>query len=223
MLEFSGSLTLAGASVVAIGAGLLVPGPAMVSTIITTARGGWRLGAAHSAGIITGSAVWAATATAVVAAAVSIDRQMFAALSGVGGVYLLMLSFDLARPRVVANTETVPSKGKAPGYASGLMLQVCNPKAVITWAAAIAISASPQAPAALPVIVATAGVILEAGFYSALVATFSYSGAVVAYQRGKRLFNALAAGIFAASGLWLLCSAYLTGTGSSSPIPTVFP
>lgn len=209
---------LMAASLGAIGVGLLVPGPAMVSTMLATTSGGYRRGLAHSAGIVAGSAVWAACAAAAVASAVSIDRHLFALLLAAGGAYLFIVAIFLAGASTAApaEAEAMPGRRIASAYWCGFMLQISNPKAVLTWAAAIAISASPGGHAAVPLLVGVAGVALEAGFYAALVAAFSRGAMVTGYRRRKRLFDALAAAVLGLSGLWLLNSAYRTAAASGA-------
>lgn len=204
------------ASLAAIGVGLLLPGPAMVGAMLATAHGGRRRGLAHSAGIVTGSALWAIIATLTVVAAISIDPILFAAMLVAGGAYLLLLATCFVRPgkRRMIGSGPADNRSAARAYKSGLLLQAANPKAVLTWAAAIAISAGPRAPVLLPLLAAVAGVALEVSFYTALVWFMSRGGTMIAFGRRQRLFGAMAAAIFALSGLWLLHSAYLAATAA---------
>ncbi|MEO0363017.1 MAG: LysE family transporter, partial [Pseudomonadota bacterium] len=126
------------------------------------------------------------------------------ALRLIGGAVLIWLAWRSARSAwsAAAPAATAARPGRA--FASGLLLNLSNPKAAIAWGAAIAIGLSPEAGAedlwALTALCALIG----AANYLVYALAFSTGRAQRAYAAARRWIEGAAAAILGAAGLALL-------------------
>jgi len=114
---------------------IVTPGPDTALTIRNALRGGRRGGVMTGAGVATGQAIWALTASAGLAAALSASRPAFLALRLAGAAYLIYLGLhSLRRAARGSERRGGPAVGSGkPGsaYRQGLLSNLGNPKMAV--------------------------------------------------------------------------------------------
>lgn len=123
-----------GAFCVAILLFLALPGPGTFALLNSTAKGGFRAGAAATFGVIAGDQVLLWMAVAGVAALLTSHPTAFRAVQWLGAAYLAWIGLKLllARP----GTASSPVRIHAGHYArQALLITLLNPKAIIFYMA----------------------------------------------------------------------------------------
>lgn len=116
------------------------PGVDMLLTVSRTLQGGARAGAAAALGIAAGSVLHALAAALGLASLLAVSPRAFAALQGLGAVYLLWLALGLARqawagvPRAADEPAAARLRPQA-DFRSGLLTNLLNPKVALFFLA----------------------------------------------------------------------------------------
>lgn len=117
----------------------LIPGPAVLLTVSTSLRRGFRGGALAASGILAGNTVYFVLSGLGLIALVMASHSAFTVVKYAGAAYLgyIGLRALLARtppmPHGELETHRIRSSGRA--FASGFVTQMANPKAMIFFAA----------------------------------------------------------------------------------------
>src|SRR6185437_1208273 len=129
MPDASTMLLFAGASALI----LAFPGPAVIFLVTRSAEQGRAAGVVSLLGVETGTLVYALAAAAGLAGLIAASATAFAALKYVGAVYLLYLGMQRLRSRGPAPERPAPARSRL--YASGLTVQLLNPKIAVFFVA----------------------------------------------------------------------------------------
>lgn len=170
--------------------GMFSPGPNILSIIGTSMGTGRAAGRALALGIASGSFFWGLLTLLGLTAVLALYASVMTAIRLGGAAYLLWLAFKAFRSATSPKELTVQQVG-APGnfwtyYRRGLLIQMTNPKAALTWIAIMSLAVDASAPLWVggSIVVGTA-IISTAGHLTYAVA-FSTSPMVSVYRRLRR-------------------------------------
>ena len=122
-----------GAFCVAILVFLALPGPGTFALLTSTGKGGFRAGAAATAGVIAGDQVLLWLAVAGVAALLAAHPQVFAAVQYLGAAYLAWIGLKLVFGKP---GESSPVRIEVGHYArQAFLITLLNPKAIVFYMA----------------------------------------------------------------------------------------
>jgi threonine/homoserine/homoserine lactone efflux protein len=160
-----------------------------------------------------GGLAFAGTALAGLQAVLLAVPSVYAALKGLGGLYLAWLGIRIWRGAraPLAFDASVGSSAGASGtgraFALGLSTQLSNPKTAIVYAGVFAafLPADPSIAFRLALLAAVA--VLESGWYGFVAWSLSSTGPRQAYLRFKTALDRIAGGVMIALGLKLVWSA----------------
>ncbi len=183
------------------------PGPANIAVATVAMSSGRRNGIYFGLGLSIGLAFWglvAATGLGVILQASEVALLMLKIL---GGGYLLWLACQSAMSASSSAGKIDGSKRNGRWFIRGLMLNISNPKAVVAWMAALSMGLG-AGDSSAQVISATC-ICIAIGFinYAGHAFAFSFSGVMSGYQRFRRWFDGVVAGLFAIAGFSLIKSA----------------
>ena len=175
---------------------LALPGPGTFALLTSTAKGGFRAGAAATLGVIAGDQVLLWLAVAGVAALLAAHPLVFNAVQYAGAAYLVWIGLKLifAPPGAASPVRIEPRR-----YArQAFLITLLNPKAIVFYMAFFPLFINPashRGAATFMVMAATIAVITAA--YCLLLCAFAdaLSAQVRAHQRLARALERLA-GVF---------------------------
>ncbi len=151
----------------------LIPGPAVLCVIGATLAGRSRAGFATAAGILTGNTAYFVICGLGVVSVIAASHQAFVVIKWCGAAYLAYLGIRalIARPPGTAQTAPDVSKVTVRGWASGTVVQLSNPKALVFFAAILPQFIDPRT-SLLPqiIILGIAGLAVELCVLSAYIA-----------------------------------------------------
>jgi len=177
---------------------LALPGPGTFALLTSTAKGGFRAGAAATAGVIVGDQVLMWLAVAGVAALLAANPMIFKAVQYAGAAYLGWIGLKLifAKPG-----DTSPVRIEPRDYGrQAFLITLLNPKAIVFYMAFFPLFIDPaqhRGAATFMAMAATIAVITAA--YCLLLCAFA--GAVSAKVRAHRR---LARGLERLAGVFLI-------------------
>jgi len=190
--------------------GMFSPGPNILSIIGTSMTVGRRAGVAQALGISTGSFLWATTTATGLTALVSVYASVLTFIKIVGGLYLLWLAFKAFR----SAASEAPKKGPSPAsgrglrafFVRGLVIQMTNPKAALSWIAIMSLGLAHAAPASTALIIVAGTSILSVIGHVVYAIAFSTRRIVAVYGRARRYIDAALGAFFGIAGVKLLTS-----------------
>ncbi|RVT52789.1 LysE family transporter [Rubrivivax albus] len=175
---------------------LALPGPGTFALLTSTAKGGFRAGAAATAGLILGDQILLWLAVAGVAALLAANPAVFHAVQYAGAAYLAWIGLKLlfARPGSASPIRIEPRHY----LRQALLITVLNPKAIVFYMAFFPLFIDPathRGGVTFAAMAATIAVITAA--YCLLLCAFAnaVSAQVKAHQRLAQALQKLA-GIF---------------------------
>ena len=191
--------------------GFISPGPNILAVLGTSMSVGRRAGVSLALGIGTGSVCWASLTVAGLSALLSVYAQALIAIKIVGGLYLLWLACKALRAATTPDPADGPPtsmrhRSALGHYASGLTIQMTNPKAALTWITIVSLGLHPGAPIWVGLVL-----VIGMGLKSILVHVgyaLAFSTDVMAriYARARRWIQGLLAMVFGYAGYRLLTS-----------------
>jgi threonine/homoserine/homoserine lactone efflux protein len=188
--------------------GLLSPGPNVLSVIGTAMGGGRRQALALGWGISLGTAIWASLTVIGLTALMMAYAELALALRIGGGLYLLWLAFKSLRaavtPRDLSLIEPRGSERLASALLRGLMIQMTNPKAALTWASLMSLVIRPDVPSWVSIAVVAGCTMLSAFGHSLYALAFSSGHVVAGYRRFRRMIEGALALFFGVAGIRLI-------------------
>jgi amino acid exporter len=190
--------------------GMFSPGPNILSIIGTSMAVSRRAGVAQALGISTGSFLWATITATGLTALVSVYASVLTFIKIVGGLYLLWLAFKAFRSAASAAPKKGPSP-TSPGslpmfFVRGLVIQMTNPKAALTWIAIMSLGLAHAAPASTALIIVIGTSILSVIGHVFYAIAFSTRRVVAVYGRARRYIDAALGVFFSVAGVKLLTS-----------------
>lgn len=191
--------------------GLLSPGPNILAILGVAMDVGRRAGVAMALGVALGSTLWAALTALGLSALLAAYAGALIVIKIAGGLYLLWLAFkalrSASRARHVAPTDARGAVRPAWRYAAqGLLIQMTNPKAALSWVAIVALGVGPEAPGAVFAVIVIGAAALSTAGHLAYALLFSTPPMLRAYARARRWIQAALGAFFAFAGIKLLLS-----------------
>lgn len=170
--------------------GMFSPGPNILSIMGTSMDAGRAAGKSLALGIATGSLLWGLLAWAGLTTILVAYASLMTMIKIAGAAYLLWLAFKSFRSAMSRRDLTATALTLAGGsfayYRRGLLIQMTNPKAALTWTATISLGLSPDAPWWIGgVIVLGTGMISFAG-HTAYAIAFSTQPMLVGFSKARR-------------------------------------
>lgn len=184
------------------------PGPATLLIATASMRCGRAIGVATALGVLCGSLIWGLLAATGVAAAMSVWTPLAQFLRIAGGLYLLWLSIKSIRSALsgeAANTinhNQTHHAGRA--FATGLLVHLTNPKAVIGWLATVAVGTASSTSAATAFIVVAVCWSLGIVVFCSYAVLFANPKATAFYAASRRKVDAFAGAVFGTAGILML-------------------
>lgn len=184
------------------------PGPGNLTIGAVAARHGRAAGLVFAAGLLGGGLTWALLAATGISALLSAIGEIMTVLKIGCAVFLLWLSWRsaraaLSRPRAVSGDAE-----KAPGLRAlarrGYLLQVSNPKSILTWAAVMALGLHAGSGAQTSFVIIAGCEVIGAAVFGGYALLFALPVVARGYRRAYRFIEASLAGFFAFAGIRLL-------------------
>jgi leucine efflux protein len=113
---------------------LALPGPGTFALLTSTAKGGFRAGAAATGGVIVGDQILMWLAVAGVAALLAAHPALFRAVQYLGAAYLVWIGLKLIFARGEAAASPVNIEPRA-YFRQALFITLLNPKAIVFYMA----------------------------------------------------------------------------------------
>lgn len=190
--------------------GMLSPGPNILSVIGTSMAISRKAGIALAFGISAGSFVWASMTAIGLTALLAAYASVLTAIKIVGGLYLLWLAFkafrSAASAKPILDTAGLAAGGLWAFFLRGLMVQMTNPKAALTWIAIMSLGLAHSAPASTALIIVIGTTILSVLGHVTYAIAFSTKRVIALYDRARRWIDAVLGVLFAVAGVRLITS-----------------
>lgn len=170
--------------------GLLSPGPNAIAVMGASMGSGRKFGLSLAAGMGLGSFFWGALTVTGLVALLTAYSFLLSILKIFGAFYFLLLAYKSFRAACsthdveVVGVET--SLGVLSHFQRGLLIQMTNPKAALTWVAILSLAVEPQAPVWVAVLIVTGCGVLSLLGYGAYAVIFSARPMQVLYRRFRR-------------------------------------
>lgn len=190
--------------------GMFSPGPNILSVVGTSMAINRRAGIAMALGISAGSFLWASMTAIGLTALIAAYASILTVIKIVGGLYLLWLAFKSFRSAASTNPIT-DLAGLSAGnlriyFVRGLIVQMTNPKAALTWIAIMSLGLAHSAPASTAFVIVAGTTILSVVGHIAYAVAFSTKRVVSAYNHARRWIDAGLGVFFTFAGVKLLTS-----------------
>ncbi len=183
------------------------PGPATLALAATSMALGRGAGLQLGIGLSIGLIFWGVLTAVGLGALIIAWAPALLFLKIAGGGYLLYLGWKSAKSAMrsdQAHALIPPSHPVRNLIWRGIALNLMNPKAVLAWAAVIAVGLTGAEASSYLVSVVSLCAGLSVLIYAAYAMMFSTSPVRAAYARGRRISEAIFAVCFAAAGLRLM-------------------
>ncbi|MEH6404058.1 MAG: LysE family translocator [Sneathiella sp.] len=174
--------------------GMLSPGPNIMSVIGTSMSSGRRSGMSLALGVATGTFFWGVLALLGFTTILSLYASSLIVIKIFGATYLLWLAFKAFRS--ASSTQEITTKGLKnientfAYYRQGLLIQMTNPKAALTWIAVMSLAVDTSAPAWVGGAIVLGTTIISTAGHLVYALAFSTSPMVAAYGRARRWVDA---------------------------------
>ncbi|MFN3259292.1 MAG: LysE family translocator [Pikeienuella sp.] len=179
------------------------PGPATLGVAATAMAQGAGAAARFSLGLALVLALWGALVAAGLGPLLLASAAALTVLKIGGGLFLLWLAFGAARSAMRPGGAPAPAAARR-HFARGALLNAMNPKAILAWAAVIALGLGPETTGAqiwaIWAVCSAIGLLIYLGYSLA----FAAPPARRLYARARRGIEAATAALFGLAGLRLL-------------------
>lgn len=190
--------------------GMFSPGPNILSVVGTSMAVSRKAGIALALGISAGSLLWGSMTAIGLTALIAAYAALLTVIKIVGGLYLLWLAFkafrSAASTKPIIDPAGLAADNLRTHFQRGLIVQMTNPKAALTWIAIMSLGLAHSAPASTAVIIVVGTTILSIVGHIAYAFAFSTKRVVAAYGRARRWIDAGLGMFFTFAGVKLLTS-----------------
>ncbi|MFD2205714.1 LysE family translocator [Kiloniella antarctica] len=174
--------------------GMLSPGPNIMSVIGTSMSVGRKSGKALALGVATGTFFWGLLAFWGFTTVLSLYASVMFAIKIFGATYLLWLAFKSFRSatttkKIVATDLGITGRPAA-YYRRGLLIQMTNPKAALTWVAVMSLAVDASAPLWVGCSIVFGTTLISIFGHMTYAIAFSTAPMVGAYQKARRWIEA---------------------------------
>lgn len=170
--------------------GMLSPGPNILAVIGTSMSTSRAAGKSLALGVATGSLVWGLMTLFGLTALIALYASALTVIKITGAIYLLVLAFRAFRSALSKSEPAAAPVIQATGYwgyfRRGLLIQITNPKAALTWIAIMSLAMQPGTPFWVGAIVVLAAFANSALGHLGYAIAFSTTPAVTFYRRMRR-------------------------------------
>lgn len=190
---------------IALLAAIISPGPALLVALQSTMTNGRRAGMATGLGLGLVAAGWTLAALLGLEAIFAVFPWAYAGFRIAGALYLICLAYRIWRhaPAPAGPAGNAPPARRR-AFATGMLVNLANPKAVL-FAGAVLLVVFPGGLSAAEMAVVTLNhLAVEWCFYAGLAALISHRAVRGRYPGAKPVFDRLAACLLGALGLKLL-------------------
>lgn len=174
--------------------GLLSPGPNILAVIGASMSKGRPAGKALALGIASGSFVWGSLTAIGLTSVLLVYASVVTAIKIAGALYLLWLAFKAFKSAANSEDPTTHSLdlkgGNTAYFRRGLLIQLTNPKAALTWIAIMSLGMTATTPVWISALIVILAVILSALGHLAYAVLFSTSPVVRLYIKARRYIEA---------------------------------
>jgi len=190
--------------------GILSPGPNILAVIGTAMGVGRRQARSLAWGISTGSFAWAMLTWLGLVTIIAAYASVMTAIKLFGAGYLLWLAFKAFRSAASSNDihVTSPAGVKTPGgyFRRGLIVQMSNPKAALSWIATMSLGLEAGAPLWVGGAIVAGTTLMSIAGHLTYAFAFSTAPMVSGYRRARR-FIETGLGLFFCFASWKLLTA----------------
>lgn len=190
--------------------GMFSPGPNILAVIGTAMGRSRAAGKALALGIATGSLLWGLATLFGLTALIALYASVMTAIKLAGAAYLLWLALkafrSAARRGDAAPAAVALEGGLGAYYRRGLMIQMSNPKAALSWIAVMSLALDADAPLWVGALVVAGTTMISTAGHLAYAAVFSTAPMVAAYRRARRVIEAGLGAFFCFASYKLLTS-----------------
>ena len=204
MLDTTSLFTVGGVFAVMVAS----PGPATLAVATHSMSHGRHAGLHFGIGLSVGHILWGCVAATGVGAILQAASNALFILKLFGGLYLLWLAYTEAQAAARKEVNFMTSNSFGRWFSRGLLLNLTNPKVVLTWTATLSL-ATQQDESRMQVVAATMlCVALAFGTNLLYALVFSTRGAMTVYKHVRRWVQGAAAVLFTVFGFGLIRSAF---------------
>ncbi|MEJ1160256.1 LysE family translocator [Prosthecomicrobium sp. N25] len=188
------------------------PGPSNMAIMATAMRVGRVPALALAAGVITGTLFWAVLAATGMAAVLAAYAQALFVIKIAGGFYLLFLAFRAGQSALRSTVKMVDLEAARPKlsyralYRQGVIMHICNPKAVLGWITIMSLGLPNDAHAGTLSAIIGGCAVLAVIVFGSYAVLFSTAPMVAIYEQSKRWIEGGLCALFASAGLTLIAS-----------------
>ncbi len=190
--------------------GLLSPGPNIMSIIGTSMAGSRNSGKALALGIASGSFLWGTLTLLGLTSLLTLYASFLTVIKIAGAAYLFWLAFKAFRSASRSGDAPIQSLelGGSPWlyYRRGLLIQMTNPKAALTWIAIMSLAIDQNAPVWVGLTIITGTTLISAFGHLFYALAFSTQRMTSGYRRARRWIEGLLGSFFTFAGFKLLSS-----------------
>ncbi|MDA7948319.1 MAG: LysE family translocator [Hyphomicrobiaceae bacterium] len=170
--------------------GMFSPGPNILSVIGTSMGVSRKSGKALALGIASGSFLWGLLTLFGLTALLTLYASALTAIKFAGAAYLLWLAFkafrSAARNEQMIVSQVADETSPLLYFRRGLLIQMTNPKAALTWVAIMSLGVEANAPVWVGASIVLGTTVLSVGGHLAYAVLFSTSPMVAAYRAARR-------------------------------------
>ncbi|WP_299614296.1 LysE family translocator [uncultured Tateyamaria sp.] len=170
--------------------GMFSPGPNILSIMGTSMGVGRDAGKSLALGIASGSLIWGLLAWGGLTTVLVAYASLMTIIKIAGAAYLLWLAFKSFRSAMSQRDLTAKALslngGASAYYRRGLLIQMTNPKAALTWTVTISLGLSPDSPWWIGGIIVLGTGFISFGGHMAYALAFSTKPMVAGFTRARR-------------------------------------
>jgi threonine/homoserine/homoserine lactone efflux protein len=190
--------------------GLMSPGPNILSVIGTSMGAGRRAGVWLALGVSAGTPIWGVATGLGLTALLAAYASALLVIKVVGGLYLLWLAFRAFRSAFSTVWKGPLGRSRVDPplrcFLRGLMVQLMNPKAALTWIAIMSLGVQRDAPHWVIAIIVVGTTLLSVAGHLLYALAFSSQHVVAVYQHARRWIELSLGAFFGFAGIRLLTS-----------------
>jgi threonine/homoserine/homoserine lactone efflux protein len=174
------------------------PGPATLAIAREAMSRGRRAGVSLALGVTFGSWTWSAAAAGGLGAVMLAHGWALEVMRVLAALYLGWLAWKSARAALRPAAPLAPGRpASGRSFATGLMLHLTNPKAILFFGALYSVGLPPGTTPGTVLLVAALIGVQSLVVFVTLALVFSHGGLAAGYLRLRRLFEAAFATVFA--------------------------
>lgn len=174
--------------------GMFSPGPNIMSIVGTSMGVGRKSGKALALGVASGSFFWGLLAWLGLTSIITLYASAMLIIKIAGALYLLWLAFKAFRSAATSKPLTTAqfdiTGGAIAYYRRGLLIQMTNPKAAISWTVVMSLGVNVDSPLWVGASIVAGTTLISVVGHMTYAIAFSTKPMVSAYSRARRWIEA---------------------------------